>query len=384
MHKSLSCQSLFVVAAGLAACNSGIQSRFDANISANDPYGRDGGGGMLGGGDGGAPCVSSPDNFDIPGNNCDDDGDGKVDNTTSCDSSLAIDGNAASFAKALGLCRSATSGGWGVVSAEYRGGYASSNTIDDGQHGILPKFGASIKPREGSKIGVISSGYAREFDDEFGTSGCFIQGGDMLGNYSSDILPGYPKSTAGCSASTEVNDVIVVRLKLRVPANAKGIGFDFNFFTSEWPSFVCSTFNDGFLAVLQSKAFNNGKPENISFDPNNNPVSVNNDFFDRCTPNVQTGCYGDSLGISKCAGGEAELLGTGYYCKDEYCFGGGQSTGGGATGWLETKAPVLPGETITLDFMIWDTGDNALDSSALIDNFRWEAGETTIKTDRPR
>ena len=206
-----------------------------------------------------------------------------------------------------------------------------------------------------------------------------------MDNAKANVLPGYPKAVSACSSSKVVNDVIVVRLKLRVPANAKGLAFDFNFFTSEWPAFVCSEFNDAFLAVLQSKAFNGGKPENISFDPNNNPVSVNNDFFDRCTPKVETGCLGDKTAQSTCAGGESELKGTGYFCKGTYCFASkAVSTGGGATGWLQTKAPVEPGEEIQLDFMIWDTGDYALNSSTLIDNFQWVAGETTAVTDRPR
>lgn len=42
-----------------------------------------------------------------------------------------------------------------------------------------------------------------------------------------------------------------------------------------------------------------------------------------------------------------------------------------ATGWLRTKSPVVGGETITLRFTIYDSGDGLLDSSALIDNFRW-------------
>ena len=41
------------------------------------------------------------------------------------------------------------------------------------------------------------------------------------------------------------------------------------------------------------------------------------------------------------------------------------------------------GETITLEFIIWDTGDAILDSSVLLDNFTWVEGEVTTATDRP-
>ena len=60
--------------------------------------------------------------------------------------------------------------------------------------------------------------------------------------------------------------------------------------------------------------------------------------------------------------GSAELTGTGY-----------EGATGGGTGWLTTTAPVTPGETITLRFIVWDEGDHIYDSATLIDNFRWLA-----------
>jgi len=110
---------------------------------------------------------------------------------------------------------------------------------------------------------------------------------------------------------------------------------------------------------------------NVSFDSMNNPVSVNNGFFDRCTPSTQTGCMGTSNKTAACPGGPGELAGTGFDNQGSYC--GGNSTGGGATGWLTTKAAVKGGDTITLQFIIWDTGDQSWDSSVLVDNFQWSA-----------
>jgi hypothetical protein len=45
---------------------------------------------------------------------------------------------------------------------------------------------------------------------------------------------------------------------------------------------------------------------------------------------------------------------------------------------------VQPGETFTLEFFIWDTGDGVLDSSVLLDNFQWVEGEVQTSTERPR
>ena len=64
-------------------------------------------------------------------------------------------------------------------------------------------------------------------------------------------------------------------------------------------------------------------------------------------------------------------------------FSGQTDSGGGGTGWLTTKAPVQPGETITLEFRIWDTGDSAYDSSVLLDNWTWETTDTSVGTVRP-
>src|SRR3954452_18334739 len=57
--------------------------------------------------DGSTPtCSPNPANFDVPGNNCDDDGDGVVDNPLgACDTGLpTASPTAVQFAKAIGIC----------------------------------------------------------------------------------------------------------------------------------------------------------------------------------------------------------------------------------------------------------------------------------------
>ena len=41
-------------------------------------------------------------------------------------------------------------------------------------------------------------------------------------------------------------------LQIKVPKNVAGMSFDFDFYSSEWPEYVCSTYNDQFVAWLQS------------------------------------------------------------------------------------------------------------------------------------
>ncbi len=332
-----------------------------------------------------AACVKDKGNYDIPGNNCDDDGDGKVDNPPTCDASIAEAASAEDFAKAMGICESANGQGFGLVSATFTRGYKRTDAPKPQQHGVLSKFGNVLKPREGARLGVLSTGYAQEFDGSQGTSfGGGSPGVDWFnarpGAGNGSAPPGFPKPAAGCPGATTVNDVVNLKLELRAPKNASGFKFDFNFHSGEWPAYICSEFNDGFVAYLTSSAGS----DNISFDSKKNPVSVNNGFFDRCTPNAKIGCLGGSPGTSQCPGGVEELAGTGFGVSGKYCGPtGGTTVSGGATGWLSSQAPVKAGETFTLELMIWDTGDGDLDSSVLLDNFQWIAGQVTTSTERP-
>jgi hypothetical protein len=341
-------------------------------------------------------------------------GDGPVDVTPACDTGLAIDDpSAADFAQAIGICTTAASQGYGLVSATYSKAFGSTAPPHDGQWGLLPSFGPAVKPREGARLGALSSGYAREYDNAQGqpsgsgpqTCGsasleacCWsgISGACPVGaasdfvnsspdgplegtNYPTGVAPpGFPQSGASCPQGNSVNDMIDLKLTLKAPPDATGFRFDFDFYSSEWPNFVCSNYNDAFVAYLTSK----GLTDNVSFDVQHNPVSVNNDYFDHCTPGVPLGCNrtdGNSpdapVATSQCAAGAGELAGTGFAgTKQSLCGQGPSATLGGATGWLTTQASIEPGEEFTLEFMIWDAGDGILDSSVLIDHFVWIGG----------
>ncbi len=54
---------------------------------------------------------------------------------------------------------------------------------------------------------------------------------------------------------------------------------------------------------------------------------------------------------------------------------------GSAASWLTTTAPVEPGATITLRLGIYDSGDPALDSTALLDRFRWLPKSPVVGTE---
>ena len=161
-----------------------------------------------------------------------------------------------------------------------------------------------------------------------------------------------------CTGSSDINDDIALEVTLGTPDGATGYAFDFNFYTHEYPEYVCTEFNDQFVA-LASPAPSGAINGNISFDSKSNPVSVNIAFFDVC---------------DGCAQGTDAMQGTGF---DSW---GNGPADAGATGWLTTEAPLDGAETITIRFAIWDTGDTALDSTVLIDNFRWIDGEVDVET----
>ena len=56
------------------------------------------------------------------------------------------------------------------------------------------------------------------------------------------------------------------------------------------------------------------------------------------------------------------------------------SNTGAGTPWLTTSAPVVPGENMTLEIMLFDVSDNILDSLILLDNFRWNLNPTIVST----
>ncbi|SVD76316.1 uncharacterized protein METZ01_LOCUS429170, partial [marine metagenome] len=169
---------------------------------------------------------------------------------------------------------------------------------------------------------------------------------------------------------------------IRVPTNAQGFQFEFRFFSHEYPNSICTEYNDFFIALLTSTHSDIPADTNISFDSSGNPVSVNNAFFTSCEPiecsdsnpckgtltcNTDTGFCEGPLGA--CPDGPADVLS---FVQD--------SEDAGATAWLTTSAPVTPGETITLEFHIWDTQDNSEDSLVLLDNFYWLIDSTTVGT----
>ncbi len=304
----------------------------DANVNpgAIEVVGTEGEGG--GGGAGGAgPYVP-----------VDEDCDGTADNPppATCDDALTLtSSDAFDAARAIEICKSAADGKWGLVSAQWVRANGTV-TAHSNQYGISPQFGPNVPARQGSNLFVMSSGRARDASQPE-----FCGGISCTGKGAGTPPPGFPQDVPNCSGDPDINDDVGLEVTLRAPTNATGYKFDFNFYSHEYPEWVCTSFNDQFIALV-TPAPQGSINGNVSFDSQNNPVSVNVAFFDVCPG---------------CPLGTTELQGTGF------------ETSAGATSWLQTTAPVEPGQTFAIRFAIWDTGDTSWDSTVLIDSFSWIA-----------
>ncbi len=299
----------------------------------------------------------------------DEDCDGTVDNVPQpCDDTLMVnDPDPVHAANAVELCKmSSGPDDWGIVSATWvmpNGQPGGTGAYDLG-HGILDSFGPFVNVQAGGRMLGLSSGAARlPSHPDYQDVGGFDKG------YTCGHPTGFPKESPACPGVTtgEPHDGVGLEIVLRVPSNANGFSFYFDFYTYEWPHYVCSMFNDFFVALLYP-VLQGQTDGNISFDSQGNPVSVNNAFVEVCGCAGGPPCGAPPFGPQKyfdCALGANELLGTGF----------GIDTSGedhAATSWLFTQAPIEADE-ITIRWGVYDSGDGILDSTTLIDNWQWIA-----------
>lgn len=299
-----------------------------------------------------------------------------------CDDGLAVDDmDPISAARAMEICKTSADGvEWGLISATWvlaDGTPPPAGNLQNFHlgHGILTGFGPNVTTQAGTRMTALSSGSARQpTDPGYKDVGGFSKG------YTCGHPQGFPKESPSCPGSItgQPNDATGVEVEVRPPSNAKGFSFDFKFYTYEWPNYVCSTFNDFFVALLDPIPAGQADG-NIAFDKMGNPVSVNNAFIEvcGCAGNPPNPCFAGGK-MFDCPLGDFDLIGTGFgfdscaFCEDH-----------GGTGWLRTNAPIeQPNTNIKIRFAVYDSGDGVLDTTTLIDNFRWIAKPgVTVGTD---
>ena len=176
-------------------------------------------------------------------------------------------------------------------------------------------------PRHGASYGILSTGDA------------------TLATSPQSAFASADNGGAAVRGLTDV-DVTVYRVVLNVPSNANCLSVDFRFLSEEYPSFVGGSFNDAFIAELDTSdwttsASDISAPSNFAFDPAGQPISIN-----------ATGATSMS---------EAQAAGTVY---------------GGATPLLRASKQTTPG-LHTLILSVFDQGDSDYDSAVFFDNIAY-------------
>jgi hypothetical protein len=210
-------------------------------------------------------------------------------------------------------------------------GCDSATDIDEGSEGFPGQVGnpAAVVstplagfPTAGSAFTLLSNGDALLADDPN------VSGGS-----------GFSAGGGGGSHGDSFFDLVTLKVDVTVPAGANCLALDFKFMSDEFPEFVGSSVNDGFVAELDTSDF--------TADPadNNAVVAPHNFAFDSA---------GKVISINTAGFSEAEAAGTTY---------------DGSTPLLRASRPVTPGAH-SLYLSVFDQGDSVFDSAAFLDNLR--------------
>jgi uncharacterized repeat protein (TIGR01451 family) len=213
--------------------------------------------------------------------------------------------------------------------------YWDTDTAGHRQSAVVSSRG-NLLPTDGPTFVILSTGRA---DLLYATSNGLMPGNER-GNWFQGGQYGLPRDEAN------------LQLQLHVPEYMHYLYYDTQFFTTEWPEYVGSQYNDQLTISVVSPS------KGIS----TYVINVNSGDF--------------VLNAN-----DAPLLGTGYnlYATDGNPQGVDWLTttpipnaaDAGATALIGRQHPVSPGETVTITFDIKDAGDNQFDSMAFIDNLHF-------------
>jgi len=142
---------------------------------------------------------------------------------------------------------------------------------------------------------------------------------------------------------------------------------DYMFASAEYPTFVCSNFNDAFGFFISGPGINgpySNNSENIALIPNTNtPVAINT---------VNPGVSGTAGSPSYCAQQDPNWVSNSVYYTTLYAGYSGETYNGGTVP-IEARIPLQCGETYTIKFAVGNVSDQSLNSGVYINKCRFPA-----------
>jgi cysteine-rich repeat protein len=228
--------------------------------------------------------------------------------------------------------------------------------------------------REGESFIIMSSGTVSAPNGQgivTETSGSQTGNGSNQNPDDDAFLPGYSPTDDQSGVlqpqwqkgNSNPNDKIWFSFKTQTPGGVKGYAVDFAFFSSEWPSWYDTTFNDLFVAWQVAEEFT-GNISTIGDLPTT--ITALNPHW---TADNNPSCPADTDGPGFSCN-EPQLAGTGF-------------EGHAGTTWVRINQPIMENAELELFFFLADMGDTVLASGVLLDRFRFNCDEC-IPADDPQ
>jgi hypothetical protein len=240
---------------------------------------------------------------------------------------------------------------------------------------VAAQFGSSgdWAAHEGEKVLIISTGTLPSPDDDGrvvlgegeGEIGNANTNPDIVTDLPSPIEPqdgsgGVPFENCDgendCSDTLQAQwelgesraaDLLWFRFDIQVPLGANGYEFDFALFTSEYPEWIDTKYNDIFVVWSTSETYT-GNVTFIEGQPLTVTALENYFQYEGYEPQLEgTGVDGVE--------GESMMIGP----------------VGGGTGWFTATGSAAPEETFTIAWALFDMGDDFYDTTVVLDAFRW-------------
>lgn len=161
---------------------------------------------------------------------------------------------------------------------------------------------------------------------------------------------------------SDPNDKIWLSFATTAPLFTQGVAFDFAFFSSEWPTYHDTGFNDLFVVWAATEYF----VGNIAV-VDGLPVT-----------NTALGRHWTTSDDPDCP---ADTDGPGYSCDEPQLAGTGFEGHAGTT-WLRVNTDIKAEHSLELYFYLADMVDDTRATSVLLDRFRWRC-EPCIPSDSP-